>query len=276
VGARRRLAVLGQPISHSLSPAIHSAALAALGMDRQWSYEAIEVAPEGFEDLVRSMPEAGFVGANVTVPHKLAAFALADAASDTVRRIGAANTLSFANEGIAADNTDAEGLLASLPHPPGGKRALVLGAGGAARAAVFALNRAGAQVAVWNRTRSRAEQLASELGATVAELARSDDRLPSGDFDLIVNATSVGLGGGEPPGSSLKALHLGADAFNDRQMVVDLTYGPGETELIRAARERGAAAVDGREVLVRQGAASFRIWTGTEPPLEEMRRAARR
>jgi shikimate dehydrogenase len=152
---RKRLAVLGQPISHSRSPAMHTAALAALGLEREWSYEAIEVSPEEFETRVRAMPGEGFVGANVTVPHKLAALALADESSAAAVAIGAANTLSFANGRVQAENTDATGFLDALPEPPAGKETLVLGAGGSARAVVWALVRAGASVAIWNRTPGR-------------------------------------------------------------------------------------------------------------------------
>jgi shikimate dehydrogenase len=272
MSAPKRLAVLGQPISHSLSPAMHGAALAALGMEREWSYEAIEVAPERFEQLVRSLPDDRFVGVNVTVPHKLAALRLADEASPAAREIGAANTLSFSGGRIKADNTDAEGLIAALPEPARGKHALVLGAGGAARASVWGLLREGARVSIWNRTRERADRLASELGASVADPDPASSRLQAASFDLIVNATSVGLRPARAE-SALKALHLDADAFSDRQIVVDLVYGPVETDLARVARKRGAATVEGHEVLVHQGAASFRIWTGLEPPLEEMRKA---
>ena len=129
-----RLAVLGHPVGHSRSPAMQNAALAELGLGEEWSYEAIDVAPEDFEARVRAMPAEGFAGANVTVPHKGAALALADELSETAREIGAANTLVFAGGEIRADNTDAGGLLAALPSSPGGRRALVLGAGGAARA----------------------------------------------------------------------------------------------------------------------------------------------
>src|SRR6266542_1156095 len=118
----KRLAVLGQPISHSRSPAIHNAALAELGLSGEWTYEAIEVSPDAFDARVRAMPGEGFVGANVTVPHKLAALGLADEASEAARAIGAANTLSFAGRRIAAENTDAAGFLDSLPTPPAGKR----------------------------------------------------------------------------------------------------------------------------------------------------------
>ena len=151
-----RLAVLGRPVSHSRSPAMQNAALAELGLAGEWSYEAIEVAPEGFEALVRSLAAEDFAGVNVTVPHKLAALAIADRASQAAGEIGAANTLSFNDGGIEAENTDATGLIAALPEPPAGRRALVLGAGGSARAAVWALRNAGAEVSLWNRTPAKA------------------------------------------------------------------------------------------------------------------------
>ncbi|HET6570128.1 MAG TPA: shikimate dehydrogenase, partial [Solirubrobacterales bacterium] len=143
----KRLAVLGHPVSHSRSPAMQNAALAELGLAEEWSYEAIDLAPDELEPRVRAMEEEGFVGANVTVPHKGAALSLADTLSETAREIGAANTLSFAAGEIRADNTDAQGLLDALPSSPAGRRALVLGAGGAARAVVWALLREGADVA---------------------------------------------------------------------------------------------------------------------------------
>ena len=188
-----RLAVLGQPISHSRSPAMHTAALAELGLGGAWTYEAIEVAPPDLAALVAAMPGDGFAGANVTVPHKLAALALADRASSAARAIGAANTLSFTDAGIEAANSDAAGLLAALPGPVEGSRALVLGAGGAARAAIWGLKQAGAAVSIWNRTRSKAEALATELGVELEQRATPEQPLAAGDFDLLVNCTTVGL-----------------------------------------------------------------------------------
>ena len=270
----KRLAVIGQPIGHSRSPAMHTAAFEALGIAGDWSYGAIELSPEEFRLRVPSLEGEGYAGVNVTVPHKRAALAISDASSQTAREIGAANTLSFRDGAIRADNTDAPGLLASLPEPPDGRRALVLGAGGAARAAVWALREAGAEVDVWNRTASRAHELAERFGAR----AVGEGERPGGRYDLVVNATSVGMGrpatanGG---GSSLKGLPIGADELRDDQVVVDLVYASEETELTRAARGRGAAVVDGLEVLVRQGAESFRIWTGLDPPLDAMRKAAK-
>jgi shikimate dehydrogenase len=285
-----KLAVLGQPISHSRSPAMHTAALEEMGLGDSWSYEAIEVAPADFEARVRAMPAQGFVGANVTVPHKLAALALAGRASDAAAQIGAANTLSFDAGLIAADNTDATGIIAALPEPVDGKRALVLGAGGSARAAVWALTQAGAGVTIWNRTAAKAEALARALGARFVTLPTQPATHPLGDYDLVLNATSVGLqtasrssgpprselgAGPDRARSDLKALHLAADGISARHLVVDLVYGTVETSLVAAARSRGASVVDGLQVLVHQGAASLRLWTGMEVPVETMSRAAR-
>ena len=261
----RRLAVLGFPIEFSRSPAIHNAAFAALGMEGEWSYEAIEVPPDRFEERVRAMQGEGFVGANVTVPHKGAALLVSDRRSGVAREIGAANTLIFEDDEIRAENTDARGLMEALPESPAGRRALVLGAGGAARAVVWALTREGAEVSVWNRTGDRAAQLCAELGGEpVSEPA-------AGDYELIVNSTSVGLRGEDP----FDELPLSRDWFGFSQTVVDLVYGHGDSKLLGVAGEAGATVVDGLEVLVRQGAASFRIWTGVDPPLDVMRDAAR-
>jgi shikimate dehydrogenase len=267
--------VIGHPIAHSRSPAMHNAALEALGLGDEWTYEAIDVAPDEFAERVTVLPPQGFVGANVTVPHKRAALELADTASDAAGEIGAANTLSFEGGAIGADNTDAPGFLAALPESVAGRRALVLGAGGSARAVVWAMLREGARVDVWNRTAARAEELAGELGASAVD---TDGRLAAGEYELVVNCTSVGMEGPDcerRPGAGLEALHLSAAGLHEGQVVVDLVYGSAETELARAASERGATLVDGLEVLVHQGAASFRIWTGIDPPLDVMRRAAR-
>lgn len=271
-----RLAVLGYPISHSRSPVMHTAALAELGLAAEWTYEAIEVAPENFTDVVDSLPGDGFAGVNVTLPHKVAALAVAERASSAATAIGAANTLSFADGTTAAGNTDAAGIVAALPGPPAGARALVMGAGGSARAAIWALREAGAEVSVWNRTAVKAQSLSQEFGVTHAEAPAT------ASFDVIVNATTVGMktaSGGQPLGErgndDLKRLPIDADGLNVSQTVVDLVYGPQETALITAARARRATAIDGLEVLVRQGAASLELWTGRPAPLEVMRRAAR-
>jgi shikimate dehydrogenase len=270
-----KLAVLGQPISHSRSPAMHNAALAALGLAGTWTYQAIEVAPDHFAARVRAMPREGFVGANVTIPHKLAALALADEASEAARAIGAPNTLSFAGGRVVTENTDAIGFLEALPNSPEAKRALVLGAGGSSRAVVWALLDRGAEVAVWNRTPARAEALVRQLGGRVAKPSRVVDAVSMRDYDLIVNATTVGMGASSSDPADLKSLPIDADGLGEKHQLVDLAYGAVETELVRAAKARGVRVVDGLEVLVRQGAASLRIWTGLDPPIEAMRSAAR-
>jgi shikimate dehydrogenase len=248
---------------------MHNAALQALGME-DWRYQALPV-PEGlFDETVRALGRAGFVGANVTIPHKRAALALAEQSSAAAQAIGAANTLSFAPDGtVAAENTDAPGLIAALEQLdglPARPSALVLGAGGSARAAVWALREAGArEVSVWNRTPERAEQLARELGARMVS--------KPGSADLLVNCTSVGLerSASEPEGLNL--LGLTFDQVGKYSYVVDLVYRTGATPLLAAAREHGASTLDGLEILVAQGALSFELWTGRRPPLDVMRRA---
>lgn len=263
----KRLAVLGQPVGHSRSPAMQNAALADLGLDSEWSYEAIEVAPDRFRGLVATMEAGGFIGANVTVPHKQAALDLADRMSPAAEAIGAANTLTFREGRILAENTDAPGLLDALPENPAGRRILLLGAGGAARAVLWALTGAGAEVEVWNRTAARAEVLTAELGGRAVR----ETEVRALSYDLVVNSSAAGLGGGD----ALDSVPLDRDSFRPGQVVVDMVYGDTETSLLKAARRAGAVAVDGLEILVRQGARSFEIWTGRKPSLAVMRRAAR-
>jgi shikimate dehydrogenase len=256
-----RYGVLGWPVAHSRSPAM----FAALGVP----YQKLPVPPELFAETVRALGAAGFAGANVTIPHKEAALALADEASERARQIGAANTLTFRADGtIAAENTDAPGFLAALPEPPAGRSALVLGAGGSARAVVWALRAAGAaDVRVWNRTPQRAEALAAEFGAVATAVVQP--------ADLLVNCTAIGLGDSSSRDlTTFKNTPLSADNVGEFASVVDLVYRPGGTELLRIARERGAEVVDGLEILVQQGALSYEAWTGRAPDLAVMREAA--
>jgi shikimate dehydrogenase len=274
----KRLAVLGHPVTHSRSPAMQNAALEALGLGGEWSYEPIDLDPVDFGARVRELAEGDFVGANVTIPHKEAALAIADESSDAASEIGAANTLSFADGLIRAENTDAPGLLAALPGPVRGKDALVLGAGGSGRGAVWALAGEGAAVSVWNRTTGRAEEVVRELsGAGTATRAGallvpvSTEQVRANGYEVIVNCTAVGMGEEDP----FEELPLDPERFDAAIVLVDLVYGGSETRLVEEARRRGAAVVDGLEILVRQGAESLRIWTGLEPPLDVMRKAAR-
>jgi shikimate dehydrogenase len=202
------------------------------------------------------------------------------------RAVGAANTLSFVQGRVRAENTDVEGFLAALreriPAAPAGMRALVLGAGGAARAVVYALAGAGAEaVHVWNRHPERAAALVADMASRPTETALASATEPSlASIDLVVNATSLGMrdphaGPGSREGDDFfKAVPLSADELDDRLTVVDLVYRHDRTPLQRAAQARGSRCVDGFDVLVHQGAASFRIWTGLQAPLGAMRRGA--
>ena len=272
-----RLGVLGWPVAHSRSPAMHNAAFEALGMT-DWRYQHLPVPPHLFAETALALGPCGVHGANVTIPHKHEALVIASQASDAARAIGAANTLTFLPDGsIAAENTDAPGLLEALGVSLVGLRVQILGAGGSARAAVWGLLDAGAaDVCVWNRTTGRAEALARDLGARAV-------RTPQ-PADLLVNCTSVGLEPPDLPGSiersasedgGLNLLGLTFDQLGEYPYVADLVYHPRPTPLLAAARAHGARTIDGLDILVAQGALSFELWTGRTPPREVMARAAR-
>jgi shikimate dehydrogenase len=277
-----RVALLGDPVAHSRSPAMQNAAFEALGLD--WRYEAIAVRGERFGPMVGELRELGYAGANVTIPHKLRALEVADAATEVARAVGAANTLVFTAEGVFAHNTDVDGFVRALreraPEAPAGMRALVLGAGGAARAVIHALVEQGAaRVEVWNRHPERARGLVDELRRRGAPVPLEAVPEPSvAETDLLVNTTSVGMTKRKQGGASeddFKQLHLPADKLDEVAVVVDMVYGDKGTALIREAEARGSLCVDGLDVLAQQGAASFELWTGAQAPIEEMRREAR-
>jgi shikimate dehydrogenase len=248
--------VLGFPVGHSRSPAMMNAAFRELGLD--WRYVRLPVAPDRFADVVPALPGSGFLGANVTIPHKVAAHDLADELTEAAAAIGAVNTLTFREGRILGDNTDAAGLIDALDRDLQGVTALVLGAGGTGRAAIWALREAGADVAVWNRNPERAAELAAEFGVRHApspEPAR-----------LLVNATSLGMRGEDVPAE------LGLDELKP-DLVADVVYAGRPTALCRWAEQRGARVVDGLEMLLRQGARSLERWTGRPAPLGAMRGA---
>jgi shikimate dehydrogenase len=251
--------VFGWPVGHSRSPAMMNAAFAELGLD--WRYVRLPVAPDLFAAVARALAGSGFRGANVTIPHKLAAHAVADELTPAAAAIGAVNTLAFDAGRILGDNTDAGGLVDAMEVDLAGRSALVLGAGGAGRAAVWALRDAGADVAVWNRTPERAAELAAELGARHAAAPEQ--------ADVLVNTTSVGMHGEDLPAQ------LGLDQLAPA-LVADAVYGSEPTALCRWGERRGAKVVDGLELLLRQGARSFERWTGEPAPLDVMRSAIRR
>jgi shikimate dehydrogenase len=258
------LGVAGWPVAHSRSPAMFAPALAELGLD--WRYVRLPLPPERFSETARVLAASGYRGINVTMPHKRAAHDLADELTPAAAAIGAVNTLTYENGRIEGDNTDAGGFLDALGADPTGLRCLVLGAGGSARAVVWALREAGAsEVAIWNRTAERAEAMASDLGVrATAEPAAAD---------LIVNCTSVGIDPALDEAEAVAAVRL--DGVEPPAVFFDLTYGTGATALGRWAQRGGARVVDGLEMLVAQGARSLERWTGGSAPVTAMRTGAR-
>jgi shikimate dehydrogenase len=261
-----RLGVLGWPVAHSRSPSMQNAALQAAGLGDSWHYQLLPVPPELFTETVRALPAAGFRGVNVTIPHKQAALALATETSTRAAAIGAANTLLFKEDGqIWADNTDAPALIDALSQrlDPRGASALVLGAGGSARAAVWALADAGtSDIRVWNRTHERAAELALDFGVRAVSQ-------PLSAADILVNCTSVGLHHDD----ELEALLPSAHQLDRHLAVVDFVYRDGGTPLTRAAHASGVPTIDGLELLIGQGAISFELFTGAAAPVEAMRNA---
>ena len=260
--APTRLGVLGWPVGHSRSPAMHNAALREMGLPG-WHYQLLPAAPDELAAITAGLPGAGFRGANVTIPHKVAALELCDSVSAGAGQIGAVNTLTFEPDGsVRGDNTDAPGFLASLPQSPAaGSTAMVLGAGGVAAAVVWALRSVGVDVSIWNRTGARAVEMARLFDATAV-----DEPISAG---MLVNCTSAGLSG-----DPFETLPLKRAALGEYSTVADLVYHDGDGPLLLAAAEAGAATVDGIEVLVQQGALALQQWTGAEPPVEVMRQAA--
>lgn len=259
----RRAAVIGHPVGHSRSPAMHTAAYRALGLD--WEYAAVDVEPAGLAAFVAGLAGDGFAGVNVTIPHKGAVLELCDEVSDEARRAGSVNTVLVRGGRLRGETTDGYGLLWALGEVEPAD-ALVLGAGGAARAAVTALTDAGWRVAV----SARRPDAAAELGVGVESWP------PRRGARLVVNATPVGqrTSGTVPDESG--TVPIPAELITPDTIVCDLAYrGDGTpTPLIEAATARGARAVDGLDVLVGQGIAAFELLTGVSAPVDVMRAAA--
>ena len=262
-GTTRVVGIMGDPVGHSRSPAMHNAAFDALGLD--WVYVAFPVPRGEGAAAVRAVATLGLAGLNVTMPHKADAAAACDDLSSEAAALGAVNTVVNADGTLAGHSTDGDGFLRALDDEGiavEGQRAVVVGAGGAGRAITHALGRVGAQVTVAARRPDAARSAASLAPGGVAVAL---DELAVGSFDLVVNATPVGMSG-EPPPFDPALLHEG-------QFVFDTVY-PVETQLLRAARARGMRSAGGLGMLVHQGALAFSLWTGVAPPLDVMRAAA--
>lgn len=260
------------PVAHSRSPLIHGFWLQRYGI--RGHYVPLPVQPEHLAEALRALPRMGFVGVNITIPHKEAALTLADIVTDRAALIGAANTLIFRPDGkIHADNTDGYGFIANLRQnqpdwQPADGPAAVIGAGGAARAVVASLLDGGVpELRITNRTRIRSEQIRSEFGARVVvyDWAQAGNMLEGAA--TVVNATSLGMEGKQP-------LRVPLDALSDRALVTDLVYTPLMTDFLKRAAQRGCRVVDGLGMLLHQAVPGFERWFGPRPQVDEDTRKA--
>lgn len=261
----QRVGVIGWPIEHSLSPAMHNAAFTALGMD--WQYDKMAIPPDIVKLSLRELRDAGFVGVNVTVPHKQAVMPFVKP-DEIARAVGAVNTIDFRNN--KATNTDVAGFMDDLgAHgvEPAGMTVVVLGAGGAARAAIYGLASVGARLIIINRTAERAQELIDSLRLPAASVGRYEQ---IAEADLIVNCTSVGLSPNveQTPLPDDTPLKPGIIAY-------DMVYRPMRTRFLQQVEAAGGRAIGGLGMLARQGAAALALWTGVKPPVEVMLAAAK-
>lgn len=266
ISARTQLAaVIGDPVEHSLSPAIHNAAFDASGID--CVFLAFGIGTADLAAAVAGLRALGTAGLSVTMPHKSGIVPLLDRMTAAAQTIGAVNCVSREGTDLAGHNTDGDGLVDALREAgsdPGGRRCLVLGAGGAARAAVFTLGRAGAATVAVRSRRPAAAAAAANLAGPAGVVAAAG----SSPYDLIVNATPLGMRLGDPVPVDPHEISAG-------QTVVDLAYAQGSTPLLAAASAAGAVPIDGTTVLLHQAARAFEIWTGRPAPLDAMRGALR-
>ncbi|MGB9880024.1 MAG: shikimate dehydrogenase [Anaerolineae bacterium] len=269
--------LIGWPIEHSVSPAMHHAAFQALGL--RWRYTLLPTPPQQIQATLSRLREAGYRGANVTVPYKQAVIPYLDKVTETAQAIGAVNTIVAQEQLLIGHNTDGDGFLAALQEVgfvPANRRALVLGAGGAARAVVYVLAQNGCAVTVYNRTVTRAAELARHMESigvrapvTWVPMHAALADLDLTRFDLLVNATSVGMWPQVDASPWPKAIPLPS-----HWIVFDLVYNPPQTALLAHAKAIGAITLNGLGMLVHQGALAFALWTGVFPPIEVMRAAA--
>ncbi len=270
-GASSVVGVIGDPIAHSLSPLLHNAAFDALGLD--WVSVAYRVRAGAADAALDGMRALGIAGLSVTMPHKEQAFGAVDDTTEVARRLEAVNCVSWRDGALLGDSTDGEGFLAALACAVGfdaaGKRCLVIGAGGAARAVILALAEAGAaEVAVQNRTGARAERAAALAGA----VGRVGSAADVAGAELVVQATPVGMNRAD--GAASDELPVDPAALHAGQVVAELVYHPAQTPMLRAAQARGAQCVGGLGMLVHQAALAVQRWTGRAVPVEAMWAAA--
>ena len=278
----RLVGVIGSPIAHSLSPLLHSAAFAALGLGATWHSLAFEVAPGQAAGALEAMRRADISGLSVTMPHKADVVALVDECTEVAQRLNAVNCIASTEGVLLGTNTDGEGFVASLARgadfTPAGRRCVVIGAGGAARAVVLALADGGAShISVLNRTPERAATAAALAGRAGSVVPPGERALAEavGSADLVVNATPFGMAGASPAGAGGGAPWLVApQLLHEGQVAADLVYAPRPTRWLVEAAAAGARSVDGLGMLVHQAAAQLVLWTGEPAPVEAMWEAA--
>jgi len=260
-GHARIAGIIGWPVSHSRSPRLHGFWLERYQLDG--AYIPLPIEPRDFGGAVRGLVACGFAGANVTIPHKLAAFEVCDTVDDTARRAGAVNTLVFKDGRISGSNTDGWGFIANVRHhgiDPLPDSTLLLGAGGSTRAIAAALQAVGVSVTIANRTRERAVRLAADLpGIRVVEWAARSEALAN--HGMLVNTTSLGMAGHGP-------VDIDLNRARPDLVVADIVYVPMETGLLAAARARGLRCVGGLGLLLFQAIPGFRAWFGVEPSVD--------
>jgi len=260
--------ILGDPVAHSLSPVMHNAAFEILGIDAL--YLAFRVTKPDLEDAIKGAKSLSIAGLNVTIPLKEKALVFVDA-DEMAKRIGAINTIDFSSGTPTGFNTDGIGSMQVLEETVGeltAKNVLILGAGGAARAIAFYLDEEGAKVTLANRTKARAAQLAAQLGNAAAIGLDAELKKHIQAADILINATAVGMHPHED------ATLVTADMMHPDLVVFDIVYNPLETQLLKEAKRAGVRKiVNGVKMLVYQGAASFKLWTNAEPPIDVMERA---
>ncbi len=270
----KRIYLLGYPLGHSISPAMHNAALQACGL-RGWQYEKLALPPDRMNEMLEALRAPDCPGANVTIPHKQAIIPFLDDLSETALKIGAVNTIVKRDGKLIGENTDAPGFVQSLHERgihPRHARAFVFGAGGAAAAVAFALANEGAQqLVIVNRTAARAADLADHLHRNFPSLELAVNRWePLSRANILVNATAIGMA----PQADASPLPPGQTVPRG-VFVFDLVYNPPETKLIREAAHIGERGIGGLDMLIYQAALSFQMWTEQEAPLQVLRAAAR-
>lgn len=272
-GTTRICALIGDPVEHTMSPAMHNAAFSYLGID--YLYIPFKVAREYLPAAIEGMKALNFAGFNVTIPHKVAVMSLLDEVDTSAQRIGAVNTVIIQNGRTKGYNTDGRGFLQALQLEniePANKRVVLLGAGGAARSIAFTLAEVNASLAILNRTKEKADALAADIeratGNSLHSGGLTGDVLKKtlSDAEILINTTSIGMSG------SMGNSPVPSDLLNSGLVVCDVVYNPLETELLRQSKSVGCRTINGVGMLVHQGALAFNLWTGQAAPVDVMRK----